>query len=119
MSLEESFRPMNDVVLVRVHPQQRYSDILAIPDTAAGNHPVGRGTVLRAGPGCWKVKKSGGASRVFIRTTVKPGDEVVFHTAAARGKQGERFHYEMPDNCALIKESDIFFVMDEHVQVVI
>mgnify|MGYP001604636702 CR=1 FL=1 len=110
-------RPVNDVVLLEVDPPEAYSNVVVIPDTVAATQPIRKGTVLRVGPGRWKVKRMGEPARVFIPTTLKGGERVVFFSAAMHGKHGAELFAELPDNQALVRESDILFVADHDVKV--
>jgi hypothetical protein len=113
----DRFRPLNDVVLVKVGPLQKFSDIIEIPDSIAQNHPVSVGVIVKAGPGRWKAKKAGEPKRVFIPTASRPGQHVVFFSAAMHGKKGESFCHDMPDDHALIRDGDVLFEYDEDVKV--
>lgn len=113
----EKFRPINDVVLVKVNAVQRYSEIIDIPDSVAKNHPVSTGVVVSVGPGRWKAKKAGEKPQVFVPTASKPGSRVVFFSAAMHNKKGASLHYDMPDDHALIRDGDVLFEYDENVKV--
>lgn len=72
-----SFRVVGDRVLVKeIEPPKKIGSI-HVPDQAIDNIKKAlngrRGVVMKAGPGFWHAKFA-----VFVETTVKPGDKVVF-----------------------------------------
>lgn len=115
----DHFRPLNDVVLVRLHPTQRYSDILAIPESAAQAHPVSTGVVVRAGPGRWKLKRglSDETEKVFIPVDAVVGAHIVFFSASMHRTRGANLHRDMADDYALIRDNDILFAYDEDLRI--
>lgn len=75
---------------------------IIIPDQA--KEPVTKGTIIAVGPGKY-AEKSG----VFIPTTLKPGQKVLFHPCAGTELQiGDESFYNMPeiDIWAVIVQDD-------------
>jgi co-chaperonin GroES (HSP10) len=103
-------RPLHDWVLIEVEPpaKKKGSIILPDPDTT----PVRFGKVLRYGPGR-RLKKSDR----LIPAQVKKGERVAFFMATTQTRQGRSLSHSLPDNQALIKESDVLGVLDGNVMV--
>ena len=99
------FRPLNDWVLVKLDPlDDRTTDVglvLVRPQT------VRTGTVLRAG-----------VDRLYIdgvvkRTEIKTGERIAFLAGTLDNKQGQQITYTLGEDQALMRESDILFVIEE------
>ena len=105
-------RPLHDNLLIKLHPKTEYSSIIEIPDSAKQAHPIQTAEVISAGPGRWVAKKAGQKKRVFVETTVPAGCKIAFFTAAAHNRQGSDLCFELPDDHALIRESDILFAYE-------
>lgn len=109
------FRPLRDVLLVRLEPER--------PVTAGGiirplvrQNPSRIGTVVRAGPGRrWKDKRTGKWS--FWAMEAKPGDRVVFPAALLDVSQGKATAHVLGDDEALIRETDILLVLEQGAEV--
>lgn len=98
-------RPLHDWVLVDLEPE-------APRVTGSGLHLVGEDPVRMA-----KVIATGPGRRVgkrehLIPTQVLPGERVAFFIASVQTKQGAQVFHSLPENQALIKESDILVVDD-------
>lgn len=113
----DNFRPINDVVLVKVTAMMKYSDIIEIPDSVAKSHPVSTGVVVKAGPGRWKKFRAAEQKMVFVPTDAKPGMHVCFFTAAMHSKDGKRFSVVLPGDLAIIRDVDVLFEFDADVKV--
>ena len=113
-------RPLNDLVLVELGETQKYSDIIAVPDSVADAHPVQKAVVVRVGPGRTFIRRAQAdkdSDVVHIKTTVNPGDRVVFFSAAVGTRQGKQQAGIVGDNHALIRESDILFTYEGDLKV--
>lgn len=99
-------RPLNDVVIVELEPVPEKVGGILIPDP--DKYPTRTGWVLAAGPG----KRHSKTDRL-TPTQVKEGERICFHHANLQQSQGKQLMWVLPDNQALIKESDIFFVIDD------
>jgi co-chaperonin GroES (HSP10) len=103
-------RPMNDLVLVRVHPPDNPSSVLFTPNE--DRPPVRTGTVLRVGPGRRKRKQAGKEDTVFIPMQLKEGETVVFFAAAANSKKDRLPTQFLSDDEVLIREEDVLCVYE-------
>ena len=113
-------RPLNDMVLVKLGETQRYSDIIAIPDSVASAHPVQKATVVRVGPGRTVIRRAQAdkdSDVVHIKTSVKPGDNIVFFAAAVGTLQGKQNAGVMGNDHALIRQSDVLFTYEGDLKV--
>lgn len=105
------FRPLRDVLLVRLEPAR---DITAggIIRPLVRQNPSRIGTVLRAGPGrYWKDRTTGKMS--FWPMEAKPGDRVVFAAALLDVSQGKALAHVLDDGQALIRETDVLLVIPQ------
>lgn len=104
-------RPLNDVLLVRLEPARTTTaGGIVRPDTK--QHPIRIAEVLRVGPGKrWKNARTGKFE--YWPTDARPGDRVVFLAALLQTEQGQqqRRSYSLEDNQALIRETDVLFVV--------
>lgn len=105
-----SIRPLSDVVLVRMDPPQRRSEVLFTPNDE--DVPVRTGTVLRVGPGRRKLKHRAKDQTTFIPTQLREGERVVFFAAAAKTKKGRLPIQHLEDDQALIREEDVLCVFE-------
>ncbi len=108
-----ALRPLSDVLVVELEPPRtKTRGGLIRPDTK--QHPIRVGRVLRAGPGRrWKSKATG--KMVFWPMEAKPGERICFMAALLQTQQGRQIQggYALGDNEALIRETDVLFVIDE------
>ena len=110
-----SIRPLNDVALVQLHDKERVSSLIEVPDSYAS--PLAKATVLRVGPGRCKVKRAGKDGTVYIPTQMRPGENIVFFSAAAGTRTGSSLVVGLPDGQALVREEDILFTYEGNVKV--
>lgn len=108
-------RPLHDVLIVELEPvRETTSGGLIVPATVSPSIRTGR--VLRAGPGrAWKPLEGG--KKVFWPMDVRVGERVAFFTANLEHKQGRQICYVLGDNEALLRETDVLFVVDDGVEV--
>lgn len=110
-----NFRPLRDVLLVRLEPEQTVTAGGIIRPLVRQN-PARIGTVLRAGPGRrWKDRTTGKWS--YWATEAKPGDRVVFAAALLDVKQGKALAHVLDDNEAIIRETDVLLVIEQGVNI--
>lgn len=113
---EPNIRPLNDVVLVKVDEAEARSDIIIDPNKE--NAPLRKGTVIRTGPGRWKlIHRNRPDKKYFRKMEAKPGDRIVFFAAALGAKQGRQLAYSLPDGYGMLREEDILFAYDGDVRV--
>ncbi len=100
-------RPLQDRVLVELEPErgESYGGIIL-----TGRDPVRTGKVLRVGPG--KDYKDR-----YLPTEVKPGERVAFLQACLETRSEAQINYKLPDNQALIRETDILGVVEDGVDI--
>jgi len=105
-------RPLNDVVLVKLDPPDKLSDVIVTPDTVSGY--TRKGTVLRVGPGRHKLTKAGTGKTKFVPTQLQPGDRIAFMAAAV---DTQKANYTLDDDQALIREEDVLFTFEGNIKV--
>jgi co-chaperonin GroES (HSP10) len=98
-------RPLQDWVLVELEPGA--SRVTGSGLHLVGEDPVRMARVLAVGSG-----RRVGKKEHLIPTEVKPGERVAFFIASVQTKQGAQVFHSLPENQALIKESDILIVDD-------
>jgi len=96
----EQLKPLQDRVLVRVKSTPEKIGSIIVPDNA--KKKTTRGEVIAVGPG----KRS--SKGIFIETTLKPGDRVVFGEYSGN-------EFEAPDRQTyrLMTEEEIYGVEDD------
>lgn len=97
-------RPLHDWVLVELEPPDEQEGLIQVLKEQA----IRKAKVLSVGPGRRHSKTD-----VLSRTKVKPGERVCFHIATLQTKQGKAIVHALDDRLGLIKESDIFGVLEE------
>lgn len=102
-----SLRPLQDRLVVELDAEHNESrgGILLL-----GHDPVRTGTVLRVGPGKDYKDK-------FLATEVKPGERVAFLQAVLETRSEKQLNFCLPDNQALIRETDILGVVSEETDI--
>jgi co-chaperonin GroES (HSP10) len=110
-----SLRPLSDVVLVKLHPLEKPSELLFTPN--AEHQPLRTGTVVRVGPGRRKLKSAGGVKTTFIPSQLKEGERVAFFSAAGDASRGRLPPHFLGEDEVLIREEDVLFVFDGSVKV--
>lgn len=105
-------RPMNDVVLVKLDPPDKLSDVIITPGTV--KELTRKGTVLRVGRGRHKLVKAGGSKTMFVPTQLQPGDRITFMAAAV---DTQRANYYLDNDQALIREEDVLFTFEGNIRV--
>lgn len=113
--MEPNIRPLNDVILVKVDEAESRSDVIIDPNK--GDAPLRKGTVLRVGPGRWKLKTHKDTKKCFRAMEAQPGDRIVFFAASMGTKQGKQLAYSLPDGYGMLREEDILFTFNEDVKV--
>lgn len=97
------FRPLNDLVLVKIDkPAEMRGGLIIVPDASVNN--IRTATVLRIGPG--KVGKGGHR----IPTGLEVGEKVAFlrwHLEHQNGKAQTECLRDLGDDVGLIKVQDI------------
>ena len=99
-------RILNDWVLVEL--EEEASRITDAGIIQMGEDPVRMAKVLKVGPGK-HLQKNG----ILQPSAVKPGERIAFFIAAIQTKQGAEVFHRLPDDQALIKESDILLVDED------
>lgn len=96
-------RPLQDRVVVELEPEKGESrgGIIML-----GHDPIRTGKVLRVGPGKDYADK-------FLPTEVKPGERVAFLQAVLETRSEKQLNWCLPDNQALIRETDILGVVTD------
>jgi co-chaperonin GroES (HSP10) len=106
-------RPLSDVAVIQLEPPcTRSRGGLIRPDTR--QHPIRTGHVLRVGPGRrWKSKTTG--KWVFWPMDLKVGERIAFLAAVLQTKQGKSLQssFSLGENEALIRETDVLFVIED------
>ena len=100
-------RPLQDRVLVELEPEKGTSRGGII---LTGHDPVRTAKVLRVGPG--KQYKDR-----YLPTEVKEGERVAFLQAALETRSEAQLNHKLPDNQALIRETDILCVVEGDVDI--
>lgn len=114
-----ALRPLHDHVVVELDPVKEFSRggiIKVAPE------PVRTGTVLAVGPGRrYQVQDQDPQSRRrrtrFVPTELKVGERIAFFQAVMETQQGAQIGYALPNNQALLRETDALFVIPEGVEV--
>ena len=101
-------RPLNDWVLVELEPPEEQEGLIQV----LAEQAVRKAKVLSVGPG-----KRHSKTGALQRTKVEPGMRVCFHIATLQTKQGKAIVHALDDGLGLIKESDIFGVLEEDIRV--
>jgi co-chaperonin GroES (HSP10) len=108
-----SLRPRSDALVIELEPPRTTTRGGIIhPDTK--QHPIRTGRVVRAGPGrLWKSKATG--KLIFWPMDVKVGERICFMAALLQTQQGRQVQsgYALNDNEALIRETDVLFVIED------
>ena len=102
-------KPLQDHILVEIEKVRQKKGSIIIPDT--DREPVRFGKVLAVGPGAYLPS---GKRRPMA---VKPGDRICFHHAHLQTGQGHRLKYQLGEGVGLLKELDVFFVIEGEVEV--
>jgi len=108
-----SLRPLHDHCVVEMEPVKEFSRggiIMVAPE------PVRVGRVVSIGPGR-RYQKTEGSKEKFVRTELKVGERIAFFQAVTQTQQGYLLHYRLPENQALLRETDALFVLPEGVDV--
>lgn len=103
-------RPLGDWVLVDLDPEA--PRVTGGGIILTGEDPVRTATVLKVGKGRHNQKDGS-----LEPTDVKPGERVAFFIATIQTKQGAEVYHRLPDNQALIKESDVLAVLEEDIRI--
>jgi co-chaperonin GroES (HSP10) len=104
-------RPLQDHLLVELEEVRKEYGGILIPDTA--KEQVRFGKVLSVGPG---VYLPSGKRRPM---GVKPGDRICFHHAHLQTGQGYKLKEQLGEGLGLLRELDVFFVIEGEVEVTI
>jgi chaperonin GroES len=95
--------PLHDWVLIRIgKPSEKSAGGIIIPDTA--QEKPEEGEVLAVGTGCFvedKDSKEKIKKKTFVKTTLKPGEHVLYKKYAAREVEGD------DEKLVLVREEDI------------
>ena len=100
-------KPLLDRVLVELEPEKGESRGGII---LTGHDPVRTAKVLRVGPGMQYKDR-------YLPTEVKEGERVAFLQAVLETRSEARLNHTLPDNQALIRETDILGVVEEGVDI--
>lgn len=106
-------RPIHDHVVVELEPVKEFTRggiIKVSPE------PVRVGRVLAVGPGRFYQKSEGGKGH-FVPTELKGGERIAFFQAVTQTQQGYQLSYRLPENQALLRETDALFVIPEGVEI--
>ena len=102
-------RLLHDWLRIELEPPKQMVGSIIIPDPET--EPIRLGKVMSVGPGrC----SASGARRTL---GVKVGERVAFHMANLQTKQGRDLVYRLSANQGLIRESDVFFVVEGEAEV--
>lgn len=95
--------PLHDWVLIRSgEPREKSAGGILIPDTA--QEKPEEGEVLAVGTGCFvedKDSKEKIKKKTFVKTTLKPGEHVLYKKYAAREVEGD------DERLVLVREEDV------------
>ncbi len=91
-------RPIHDRVIVKQHEVKTTPSGIILAKTT--DKPL-KGTVIAAGPGRWM-------STQFIKSTLKPGDVVIFGNSV-----GEEIELDRETTILVMHESEILATIDE------
>ncbi len=101
-------RPLQDVILISIEPEQKNYGSIVLPDSAA--EPVRVGTVLAVGPGKhWRNRRT--KKSMFRPIEVIVGERIAFFMANLQTKQGKQICHVLEDGQGLIRETDVLFVI--------
>ena len=106
-------RPLHDHVIVELEPAKELSRggiILTTPE------PVRIGRVISVGPGRLYRKTEGGKAHL-VPTELKGGERIAFFQAVTQTKQGYELCYRLPENQAMLRETDALFVIPDGVDI--
>lgn len=100
-------QPLHDWVLVRSgEPSEKSAGGIIIPETA--QEKPREGEVLAVGPG-HLVEDSGSKEKVkkkiFVKTTLKPGEHILYDKHAAREVKGDE------EELVLVREEDVLGIL--------
>lgn len=100
-------RPLQDRVVVELEDEHNKSrgGIFLL-----GHDPLRTAKVMRVGPGKQYEDK-------YLPTEVKAGERVAFLQATLETRSETEINYLLPDGQALIRETDILFVVEEGLDV--
>jgi len=109
-------RPLHDWAVVRPsESEERTAGGLYIPDTA--KEKPERGEVIAIGEGRWKDKdednyksrsksKKGNEEKIFVKTTLKPGDRILYEKYA-----GSKITFNNED-LVMVREENVLGILD-------
>lgn len=103
-------RPLQDWMVVEVEPAPTHKGCIIVPDPDRA--PLRIGKVLAAGPGRQHPK-----SKAFRPMAVKVGERVAFPMAVTQCGSGKNITHLLEENQAMIRETDVFFVVQGDVAV--
>jgi len=102
-------RPLHDWILIELEEAKTKKGSIIIPDPDRA--PLRVGKVLRAGPGRLF------PDNVYRPVDVKPGDRVVFPMAVTECGSGKNITHTLDNGQRMIREPDVFFVIEGDVDV--
>ncbi len=103
-------RPLHDWLVIDVEPAPTHKGCIIVPDPS--KTPLRKAVVLAAGPG----RRYHGKD-AFHKMEVEVGERVAFPMAATQCGSGENITHVLEGNQRMIRETDIFFVLNEDVDV--
>lgn len=106
-----NIQPLHDWLIIELEPAPERKGCIILPDP--DNEPLRIGKVLRAGPG-----RQHPNSNAFRPMMVKEGDRVVFPMAVTECGSGRNITHALDDNkLRMIRETDIFFVVEGNLRI--
>jgi co-chaperonin GroES (HSP10) len=98
-------RPLHDWMVIELEPAPTHKGCIIVPDP--DKEPLRIGKVLAVGQGVKNPKRN-----VVRPTRVKVGDRVAFPMAVTQCGSGKNITHHLDDGHRMIREEDVFFIVE-------